>query len=152
MIWEKKFAPQNDEKYFSERHDFVVTFAKDRELWQRNLLPRSEEAEARYKNPDKDLRGPWASSDLLRMEHRDNCVYSITSPTGAVWTPDAGTSWRHPEVEISELIRTGQVWFGNDGSAKPRRKRYLSEVSDGVVPETMCFIKTAGTTKRALKK
>ncbi len=144
IIWEKKFAPQNDEKYFSERHDFVVVFAKNKELWKRNLLPRSEEAAARYKNPDNDPRGPWASSDLLRMEHRDNCVYSITGPGGTEWTPEPGTSWRHPEDEMLELIRTNQVWFGSDGKSKPRRKRYLSEVSDGVVPETMWFHKDCG--------
>ena len=144
VIWEKKFAPQNDEKYFSERHDFVVVYAKNKDSWSRNLLPRSEEAAARYKNPDNDPRGPWASSDLLRIEHRDNCVYSITTPAGTVWTPDPGTSWRHPEPEMLELINTNQVWFGVDGTSKPRRKRYLSEVSDGVVPETMWFHRDCG--------
>lgn len=144
LIWEKKFAPQNDEKYFSERHDFVVVFARNKDLWKRNLLPRSEEAAARYKNPDNDPRGPWASSDLLRIEHRDNCVYSIKGPNGTEWTPEPGTSWRHPEEEMLELIKTNQVWFGADGNSKPRRKRYLSEVSDGVVPETMWFHKDCG--------
>ncbi|GAB3840263.1 site-specific DNA-methyltransferase [Hymenobacter jeollabukensis] len=144
IIWEKKFAPQNDEKYLSERHDYILAFAKNKPSWNRNLLPRGEEAAARYKNPDNDKRGPWASSDLLRMEHRDNCVYSIKTPAGNSWKPETGTSWRHPEEEMLELINTGQVWFGVDGSSKPRRKRYLSEVSDGVVPETMWFHKDCG--------
>jgi adenine-specific DNA-methyltransferase len=152
VIWEKKFAPQNDEKYFSERHDFVVVYAKNKDAWKRNLLPRGGEALARYKNPDNDPRGPWASSDLLRMEHRDNCVYTITSPAGNAWTPEAGTSWRHPEDEMLELIRTGQVWFGVDGSSKPRRKRYLSEVSDGVVPETMWFHEDCGHNQEATQE
>ncbi len=152
VIWEKKFAPQNDEKYFSERHDFVVVFAKNKENWKRNLLPRGEEAIARYKNPDNDSRGAWASSDLLRMEHRDNCVYTITSPSGTKWTPEPGTSWRHPEDEMLALINTGQVWFGADGTSKPRRKRYLSEVSDGVVPETMWFHKDCGHNQEATQE
>lgn len=153
VIWEKKFAPQNDEKYFSERHDFVVVFAKNKESWNRNLLPRGDEALARYKNPDNDPRGPWASSDFLRIEHRDNCVYTIISPVGGVaWTPEPGTSWRHPEEEMLELIRTGQVWFGVDGTSKPRRKRYLSEVSDGVVPETMWFHKECGHNQEATQE
>lgn len=152
VIWEKKFAPQNDEKYFSERHDFVVVFAKNKESWKRNLLPRSKEAVARYKNPDNDPRGAWASSDLLRMEHRDNCVYTISSESGVSWTPDAGTSWRHPEDEMLELIKTGQVWFGSDGTSKPRRKRFLSEVSDGVVPETMWFHKDCGHNQEATQE
>ncbi len=152
IIWEKKFAPQNDEKFLSERHDFVVLYAKNKEAWQRNLLPRGEDAVARYKNPDGDARGPWASSDLLRIEHRDNCVYAITSPAGTKWVPESGTSWRHPEEEMLELIRTGQVWFGTDGTSKPRRKRYLSEVSDGVVPETMWFHKDCGHNQEATQE
>lgn len=152
IIWEKKFAPQNDEKYLSERHDFVVLYAKNKEVWKRNLLPRGDEALARYKNPDNDKRGPWASSDLLRIEHRDNCVYAITSPAGTTWVPESGTSWRHPEDEMLELIRTGQVWFGADGTSKPRRKRYLSDVSDGVVPETMWFHKDCGHNQEATQE
>lgn len=152
VIWEKKFAPQNDEKYFSERHDFIVVFAKNKAAWKRNLLPRKEEAIARYKNPDNDPRGPWASSDLLRMEHRDNCVYSIAGPTGVKWLPEAGTSWRHPEDEMLELIRSGQVWFGSDGASKPRRKRYLSDVSDGVVPETIWFHRDCGHNQQATQE
>ncbi len=152
VIWEKKFAPQNDEKYFSERHDFIMVFAKSKEEWRRNLLPRSEDAQARYKNPDNDPRGPWASSDLLRIEHRDNCVYTIISPTGARWVPEAGTSWRHPEDEMMQLVRSGQIWFGADGSSKPRRKRYLAEVSEGVVPETMWFHKDCGHNQEATQE
>lgn len=152
VIWEKKFAPQNDEKFFSERHDFIVVYAKNKDQWRRNLLPRGDDALARYKNPDKDPRGPWASSDLLRIEHRDNCVYAIKAPAGNAWTPEPGTSWRHPEPEMLELIKTGQVWFGVDGSSKPRRKRYLSEVNDGVVPETMWFHKECGHNQEATQE
>lgn len=152
LIWEKKFAPQNDEKYFSERHDHIIVYAKNKERWNRNLLPRGDDALARYKNPDNDPRGPWASSDLLRIEHRDNCVYAIRAPAGNEWIPEPGTSWRHPEPEMQELIASGQVWFGTDGSSKPRRKRYLSEVSDGVVPETMWFHKDCGHNQEATQE
>jgi adenine-specific DNA-methyltransferase len=152
IIWEKKFAPQNDEKYFSERHDHIFLFAKNKSVWTRNLLPRGDEALARYKNPDNDLRGPWTSGDLLRIEHRDNCVYTIVGPNGSRWTPDPGTSWRHPEPEICELIRTGQIWFGADGTSKPRRKRYLNEVSQGVVPETIWFHKDCGHNQEATQE
>ncbi|MGU0798793.1 site-specific DNA-methyltransferase [Pseudomonas aeruginosa] len=152
IIWEKKFAPQNDEKYFSERHDFVVIYAKNKEHWKRNMLPRGDDALARYKNPDNDPRGPWASSDLLRIEHRDNCVYSIKAPAGNEWVPEPGTSWRHPEPEMLELIRTGQVWFGVEGSSKPRRKRYLTDVSNGVVPETIWFHKECGHNQEATQE
>ncbi len=137
IIWKKKFAPQNDAKYFSNNHDHILVFAKSKELLKLKLLPRSSKSNARYKNKDDDPRGPWASSDLLRMEHRDNCVYTIISPNGMEWAPESGTSWRHPEVEMNQLIADNQVWFGDNGTSKPRRKRFLSEVKDGVVAETI---------------
>jgi adenine-specific DNA-methyltransferase len=137
IIWQKKFAPQNDAKFFSDNHDHILLFARNKELWSRNLLPRSEKANESYGNPDKDARGPWASSDLLRMEHRDNAVYTITAPNGKKWTPEQGTSWRHPEEEMLSMIADNQVWFGPDGNSKPRRKRFLKDVRQGVVPETI---------------
>jgi len=74
---------------------------------------------------------------LLRMEHRDNSVYTITAPNGREWKPELGTSWRHPEDEILSLIEDNQIWFGTDGNGKPRRKRFLKDVRPGVVPETI---------------
>ena len=137
IIWEKKFAPQNDARYFSDNHDHIVLYARNRDSWQRNLLPRTEQANERFQNPDNDHRGPWASSDLLRMEHRDNSVYTVTSPTGRTWRPEPGTSWRHPEDEMQTLIKNNEVWFGADGNSKPRRKRFLKDVRQGIVPQTI---------------
>jgi adenine-specific DNA-methyltransferase len=52
VIWQKVFAPKNTAMHFSEDHDYVVIYAKDAETWRPSLLPRSEEALARYENPD----------------------------------------------------------------------------------------------------
>jgi len=100
-------------------------------------LERGEKQNIRYQNPDNDERGPWTSTDLLRMEHRDNSVYTIVSPNGKKWTPQSGTSWRHPETEMLQLIANNEVTFGSDGNAKPRRKRFLSEVKQGIIPQTI---------------
>lgn len=137
IVWQKKFAPQNDARYFSDNHDHILLFARSKKYWSRNLLPRSDKTNDRYSNPDNDERGPWASSDLLRMEHRDNGVYVIKSPTGKEWKPEQGTSWRHPESEIQLLLKNNEIWFGSDGNSKPRRKRFLKDVRQGVVPETI---------------
>ena len=149
VIWQKNFSPKNDARYFSDEHDFIIVFARNKEKWQRNLLTRTTKHDQRYKNPDNDPRGLWASSDLLRMEHRDNSVYTITSPTGKKWTPKPGTSWRHPPEEMDLLIKDNQVSFGEDGNSKPRRKRFLSEVRQGVVPQTIWKYDDVGHTQEA---
>jgi len=137
IAWQKTFAPKNDSKYFSSEHEYILVYTKDKQKLQLNLLERSDKHNARYKNPDNDPRGEWISTDLLRMEHRENSIYEIISPTGKVWKPLAGTSWRHPETEMLELIGNGEVLFGKDGNAKPRRKRFLKDVKQGVVSQTI---------------
>ena len=137
VIWQKIFGPKNDARYLSDNHDYVVLYARAKPAWTRNLLPRTGKTDERYANPDNDPRGPWASSDLLRMEHRDNSVYTIVSSTGKQWKPEPGTSWRHPEDEMLALIADNQVYFGPEGHSKPRRKRFLKDVRPGIVPETI---------------
>jgi adenine-specific DNA-methyltransferase len=152
IIWQKNFSIKNDAKYFSEDHDFIIVYAKKVEEWVPNLLLRTEKQTERYKNIDNDSRGPWASSDLLRMEHRDNGVYVITSPTGKDWKPKPGTSWRHPEEEMLALIADNQIWFGEDGTSKPRRKRFLRDVKQGIVPQTIWQYEEVGHTQEATQE
>jgi adenine-specific DNA-methyltransferase len=64
VIWQKNFAPKSSARHISASHDRVLLFAKDMEKWQRNLQPRSEQQDSRYKNPDNDFRGIWASDNL----------------------------------------------------------------------------------------
>lgn len=149
VIWQKNFSTKNDAKYLSDEHDFILVYARNKAIWKPNLLPRTEKHEKRYKNPDNDPRGLWASSDLLRMEHRDNSVYTITSPTGKEWKPKPGNSWRHPPEEMQALIADNQIWFGADGNSMPRRKRFLSEVRQGIVPQTIWKYEDVGHTQEA---
>ncbi len=149
IVWQKTFAPKNDSKYFSSEHEYLLVFLKSKEAFEINLLERGEKQNARYANPDNDPRGEWISTDLLRMEHRDNSVYEIVSPTGKVWKPLPGTSWRHPEKEMLELIANNEVMFGADGNSKPRRKRFLKDVKQGVVTQTIWKHDEVGHTQDA---
>ena len=65
VIWQKIFSPKNSARHFSEDHDYIAIYARNADIWRPRLLPRSEEANAYYENPDNDPRGPWTSSDLL---------------------------------------------------------------------------------------
>ena len=64
VIWQKVYSPKNSARHFSEDHDHVMVYATKASTWKPNLLPRTVAQNAAYKNPDKDMRGVWKTSDL----------------------------------------------------------------------------------------
>jgi len=136
-IWEKKFSPQNDAKWFSDNHDHVLIYAKDKDLWHPYKLPRSEETNSRFKNIDDDPRGPWASSDLTVKSYNANYDYPVMTPAGIEVSPTKGRCWSVPKEKFQQLIEDNRVWFGKNGKNVPRYKSFLSEMADGVVPLTI---------------
>lgn len=152
LIWQKKYAPQNDAKYFSDDHDHILVYAKNRGNWSVNLLPRSDEARGRYANPDNDPRGDWKASDLTRPEHRDRDFYPLVTPGGKSVTPASGRSWSRPREEIERLQADNRLWFGQNGNAIPSLKRFINEVQEGAVPQTLLQYKDVGHTQEAAKE
>lgn len=152
VIWEKKYSPQNDAKWLSDSHDHILVFAKNKSTWRPNLLPRTEEMNARYKNPDNDPRGPWKPSDMLRKDVQKTGLYAITTPAGRVCKPPTGRSWRIPEYRYYELLEDNRLWFGKDGQGVPAIKRFLSEVQEGMVSKTIWYYSEVGTTDESAKE
>jgi len=151
-IWQKKFAPQNDAKIIDANHDHLLVFAKNKNSVAINLLPRSDEMNARYKNPDNDPRGPWTSDNPLRREFREYAYYEITTPSGRKVLPPPGSSWRFNQEEVPRLIAENKLWFGADGKGVPRIKRFLSEVKQGVIAQTIWPHTDVGNTQEAKKE
>ncbi|OHD19991.1 MAG: DNA methylase N-4 [Spirochaetes bacterium GWB1_59_5] len=151
-IWQKKFAPQNDAKLIDGNHDHVLIFAKIILQTNFNLLPRTDEMNARYKNPDNDPRGPWTSDNPLRREYREYAYYELTTPSGRKVFPPPGSSWRFNKEEVPKLIADNRLWFGKDGEGVPRIKRFLSEVKDGIIPQTIWTHDQVGHTQEAKKE
>lgn len=137
LIWQKKYSTKSDTRFFSESHDYLLVFAKDISSVRIEGLDRTESQDAAYSNPDNDPRGPWASDNLLRSEARDYAIYPITGPNGEPYLPPAGTSWRYNQDKLAELIADKRIWFGIDGTARPRLKRFLSEVQQTVPAQTI---------------
>ncbi len=137
VIWQKKFSPQNDARYFSDNHDFVVCYAKHKNDWERKLLPRTEEQNNRYTNPDNDPRGNWTSSDLTVKTYNSNTDYEITTPTGKKIKPAKSRCWSVSKERFKELVEDNRIWYGKTGSNVPRLKKFVSEVNDGIVPVTI---------------
>jgi len=137
IIWEKVFAPKNDAKYFSASHDFILVVAKNKSNWNRNLLPRTDEMNARYANPDNDSRGLWTSGDCSVKTYSANTDYPITTPSGRIVNPPKGYCWRFNKEKFQELVADKRIWFGENGSNVPRFKRFLTDVQNGIVPITI---------------
>jgi adenine-specific DNA-methyltransferase len=153
IIWQKVFSPKNSARHFSEDHDYIVVYAKSAETWTPRLLPRTQEMEARYANPDNDPRGPWTSGDLSARNYYGEGTYAVTCPSGRVIDgPPPGTYWRVSRAKFDELGRDDRIWWGPDGGNMPRLKRFLSEVKDGRVPQTLWTYQEVGHTQEAKKE
>lgn len=153
IIWQKIHSIKNDAKYFSENHEYALLYAKKKDLIKVNLLPRTEEMNSRYKNPDNDPRGPWQSGDLVASGERSNGHFIVTSPkTGKQFDVPAGKHWVYSQENLMLLVADNQIWFGEDGNAFPRKKRFLSDVQDGRTPNTLWLAEEVGHNQTATRE
>ncbi|RYE35636.1 MAG: site-specific DNA-methyltransferase, partial [Sphingobacteriaceae bacterium] len=137
IIWQKKYTQSNDAKYFSNTHDFIITYAKKINDFRINLLGRTEDQLKAYKNLDKDKRGPWMSQPIQVKTPSEAYIYEIKSPVGKSFLPPNGRSWQFSKERYNELVSDERIWFGADGNNVPRIKKFLSDVKDGVVPRSI---------------
>ncbi|GAB3759245.1 hypothetical protein GCM10028796_06140 [Ramlibacter monticola] len=153
VIWQKVYSPKNSARHFSEDHDYIVVYAKNAETWTPRLLPRTEEMEARYSNTDSDPRGPWKAGDLSARNYYGEGTYPITCPSGRQLSgPPPGTYWRVSRPKFDELDKDNRIWWGTDGNNVPAIKRFLSEVKDGRVPQTLWTYQEVGHTQEGKKE
>ncbi len=153
IIWQKVFSPKNSAQFFSDDHDYIYAYAKNIGLCQMGLLARSAEQDARYTNPDNDPRGPWTSGDFSARNFYGEGTYPVETPSGRVIPgPPTGMYWRVSKSKMKELDADGRVWWGETKDNVPRLKRFLSEVKQGVVPQTLWFYKDVGHTQEAKKE
>lgn len=152
-IWQKNYSPKNTAQHFSEDHDYLIVYAKSKAIWRPDLLPRTEEMEARYDNPDNDPRGPWKPGDLSARNFYSEGTYSITCPSGRVIkAPPPGTYWRVKKEKLIALDADKRIWWGEDGNNVPAIKRFLRDVKPGRVPQTLWFYSDVGHTQDAKKE
>ena len=159
VVWQKKYAPQNDATYFSDMHDHILVYAKlaksqkgAAEGWQMALLPRTAEQNERYINPDNDPRGPWKPGDFSVKTYSSTYDYEIVTPGGRRCTPPKGRCWRNSKEKTAELIADNRIWFGEAGKNQPSIKQFLSETQDGRVPTTWWTREECGDNQLAKKE
>ena len=149
VIWQKVFSPKNTAATFSEDHEYLIAYARHKELWKPGLLPRSEKNIARYQNPDIDPRGVWMSGAIQARNYYSKGQYQVTSPSGKVFSNPKGTYWRVSAEKFRELDDDNRIWWGEYGEGVPRIKRFLSEVKQGVIPQTLWKYEEVGHTQEA---
>lgn len=133
VIWEKRYSPQNAVQWFSESHEYIVVYAKSKMLWQPQLLERTEEMNARYRNLDNDPRGVWKPVDATAQGGHGTKTqfYVLTSPNGTKHTLPAGRCWLYTEPVMEKMIEDNRIWFGPTGNNVPAIKRFCRKSSKG---------------------
>jgi site-specific DNA-methyltransferase (adenine-specific)/adenine-specific DNA-methyltransferase len=153
VLWQKVYSPKNSARHLSEDHDYIVIYATKADNWRPNLIGRNESQDAAYKNPDNDPRGPWKTSDLSARNYYSDGTYSLTTPSGRViGGPPKGRYWTISKERFKELDKDNRIWWGKKQDSIPQFKRFLTDVKDGVVPQTMWFYKDVGHTQEAKKE
>ena len=153
MVWRKNYSPKSSARHFSSDHDYLLVFAKDSGSFVPNPMPRTEKQDKAYRNPDDDPRGPWKMSDLSARNPYSLGRYAITAPSGRVISgPPGGNYWRVSEEAFRKLDSDNRIWWGRKGDSIPQIKRFLSEVKQGVTPQTLWSYEDVGHTQEAKKE
>ena len=164
VIWQKKYAPQSNTIWISESHDHILVYARDKSQWKAELLPRSEEMNKAYKNPDNDKRGLYKADNFTisltggqrgaqyaKTGYSAN-IYEIITPSGRKVWPPKGRCWAASPARYQELLKDDRIYFGAKGDNVPSIKRFLSEVQDGIVPQSLWLREDAGDNQDAKRE
>jgi len=157
VVWQKKYSPQNDAKYFSEMHDHIICYAKNKKTngdngWEINLLDRTKEQNDRYTNRDNDSRGDWKAVDFSVKTYNAAYDYPIETPSGRIVNPPSSRCWVSTKEKFNGLVKENRIWFGNDGNNVPSLKKFLSEVKQGITPSTLWLRSEVGDNQEAAKE
>jgi adenine-specific DNA-methyltransferase len=152
IVWQKVYSPKNQSKRISNDHEYIFAYAKNIDLLDFDLLPRTEGMNARYKNPTNDPRGPWKPGDLVANEERKNGHFIITGPHGDKFDSPPGKHWAFSQERMTQMLKEDRLFFGKTGKSFPAFKQFLNEVQQGRKPSTVFLHNEAGHNDEAKKE
>lgn len=148
IVWNHSVQSKGYSGKFSVHHNYILTYKKS-DSFKLNDLPRKEEHNVNYANPDNDPRGAWRSGDVRNSMIRKNLMYDIVTPSGkTIHHPPKG--WRFSRETFEHELSIGKIKFSEDES-RIIRKIYLED-QEGRVPETLWFSTDVGTTREASRE
>ena len=144
FIWQKKYSPSNDAKWFSDNHDHILVFGKNKLNFNPNLEKRTEEMNKRYSNPDNDPRGEWKAGGFSVKTYSKDYDYPIETPSGKIVYPPKGSCWQTSKENFLNKVEENRIYFGKNNDSKPQIKQFLSEVQQGVVTKSIWLFNEVG--------
>lgn len=152
LIWEKKYTVANDARFFSDNHDHILCYVKDVFKFSIGKLPRTDEMNAAYKNPDNHPKGPWKATPLhAKSGSAESANFVYTFKNGVTFKPPVGTYSRYSAETLKKYDENNEIWFGRDGTAVPSRKTFLCDLKNtGIVPRTIIPFSVGGHNHEAV--
>jgi adenine-specific DNA-methyltransferase len=148
ISWQKRYTRSNNTVDFTTVVEHILVYSKS-EGFIVNLLPRTDDADNRYTNPDNDPRGPWKGASFLNPatpSQRPNLCYPITNPNTGEVTCNSDHAWRRSKDVFDQLQKENKLYWGIDGKSKvPSIKMFLSEAR-GLTPINFWDYEYAGNT------
>ncbi|MEG1579533.1 MAG: site-specific DNA-methyltransferase, partial [Oscillospiraceae bacterium] len=136
IVWRKRTTPPNDQ-IIGAAHEYILAYAKQINTVRLNLRERTPEQLGKYKNPDNHPKGPWVPGDLGANVKGGRFVKSLNYPiicpsTGMLHYPPQNGNWRFNQEKVEKLIANNEIYFGEDNKGRPKLKRFLCDVKDGI--------------------
>jgi adenine-specific DNA-methyltransferase len=154
IVWQKRTSPEA-RLPLGAAHDYILVYSRNLENAKKkiNRISLSTKRTSEYKNPDNDHRGAWASRDITgQVGHAtENQFYELVAPSGKKYRPPTGRCWTVSEQTFNKLVTDNRIWFGKNGSARPRMKLFLSE-SEGATAWTWWTNSEVGHNQEATKE
>ena len=152
LIWEKKYTVANDAQYFSDNHDHILCYCKSRNSFVIGRLPRTDEMNSAYKNPDNHPKGVWKATPLhAKSGSASSASFSYTFKNGVTFAPPPGTYPRYSAETLRKMDENNEIWFGKDGKSIPSRKTFLCDLKNsGIVPRTIIPFDVGGHNHEAV--
>ncbi len=128
ISWQRTYSTRNDSKGIVNEVEHILAYSKS-PGWQPNKLPRTDEMNSKYKNPDNDV-ALWRTDNPCApgAATHQGMVYAIQHPfTGKFLYPSMKACWRYQQDTMLEIM---------NGWAKYK----LMDLDDAVKRAAVCGI------------